>query len=296
MALFFVFIDGIGVGENTEENPLASDKLTSFSFFTGNNGFHKECTQKISDRYLYKEIDANLGIKGLPQSGTGQTTLFSGKNASVLLGRHFGPYPHTKIKPLLRKDSLFHQVLELDKQPHFLNAYPDIFFEKSKKRNRWSCTTLMVRSSGVRLNRLEDIQEGKAITAEIIQSAWRNMLGLDVPKIKPEEAGQRALHSLKEFDFILYEYYLTDKAGHSQDQKRADKVLSVLDRFLVKVMINLDESDTLVITSDHGNLEDLSTKSHTRNPVPLFVKGDVEPFENVESIIDITPTILEAIK
>ncbi|MDO9170716.1 MAG: hypothetical protein Q7W29_02680, partial [bacterium] len=32
--------------------------------------------------------------------------------------------------------------------------------------------------------------------------------------------------------------------------------------------------ETLVLlTSDHGNLEDLSTRSHTRNPVPLLAWG-----------------------
>ncbi len=30
---------------------------------------------------------------------------------------------------------------------------------------------------------------------------------------------------------------------------------------------------TIVITSDHGNLEDLSVRTHTRNPVPLAVSG-----------------------
>ena len=245
---------------------------------------------------MYKPIDANLGVRGLPQSGTGQATLLTGKNASKIVGKHFGPFPHSKIKPLLKSDSLFHKILEMNKSPHFLNAYPDIFFKKSKQKNRWSCTTLMVKSAGVRLNRLEDIQSGKAITAEIVQSAWRNILGLDVPEIKPEEAAQRALNAIKRYDFVLYEYYLTDKAGHSQDRKRADEVLKNLDLFLMEILSNLAENDTLVITSDHGNLEDLLTKSHTRNPVPLFVKGNTEPFKEVKSIEGITPAILEILK
>lgn len=296
MAVFFVFVDGIGVGKNIFENPLSSEKLHSFSFFTGKNGFHKGCETRVEQSILYKPIDANLEVNGLPQSGTGQTTLLTGINASKVVGKHFGPYPHSKIKPLLKSESLFHKVLEMNKSPHFLNAYPDIFFRKSKQRNRWSCTTLMVKSAGVRLNRLQDVQSGKAVTAEIIQKIWRERLGLDVPEIKPAEAAQRALNAMKKYNFVLYEYYLTDKAGHSQDRKRADEVLNNLDQFLMEVINNLTENDTLLITSDHGNLEDLSTKSHTRNPVPLFVKGNTGPFKDVKSIEGITPSILETLK
>lgn len=295
MSVLFVFIDGIGVGENVPDNPLSSAFLKSFSAFTGKNGFHNECGITIKEDTLYKAIDANLGVKGLPQSGTGQTTLFTGINGSKVVGKHFGPFPHSKLKPLLQQNSLFHKVIEAGKKPHFLNAYPDIFFEKSRKRNRWSCTTLMVKSAGVRLNRLKDIIKGKAITAEITQYAWREMLNLDVPEIKPEEAAERALHVMKENDLVLYEYYLTDKAGHSQDRKRADEVLEPLDRFLLYIINNFGENDTLIITSDHGNLEDLSIKSHTRNPVPLFVKGNIEPFKGSESILDITPLILKVL-
>ncbi len=295
MAVLFIFVDGIGVGANDESNPLASSSLKSFSHFTGRNGFHNECSPVYSETHLYKPIDANLGVEGLPQSGTGQTSLFTGVNASKKIGKHFGPFPHSKIKPLLRKKSLFQKVLEVGKKPHFLNAYPDIFFEKSEKRNRWSCSTLMAKSAGVRLNRLSDVVEGRAITAEIIQQAWREMLKLDVPEIDPETAAQRALQSLKENDLVLYEYYLTDKAGHARDPQMADQVLHVLNRFLLFLMEHLDSADTLVLTSDHGNMEDLSVKTHTRNPVPLFVKGDVEPFKTVESILDVTPALIRCL-
>lgn len=296
MAVFFIFIDGIGIGKNEISNPLASASLNSFSFFTSRNGFHEECDTRIFENTLYLSLDANLGIEGLPQSGTGQTSLFTGENASRKIGKHFGPYPHSKIKPLLQKNSLFHQAIASGFKPHFMNAYPDIFFERSEKRNRWSCTTLMVKSAGVQLNRLKDVQEGNAITAEIIQSAWRNMLALDVPKIEPEEASQRILRAAAKYDLVLYEYYLTDKAGHERSLKLANQVLEILDRFLLHIILNMKSEDTLIITSDHGNLEDLSVKTHTRNPVPLFVKGDIEPFINAKSILDITPAILDVLK
>ncbi|MDX1641812.1 MAG: alkaline phosphatase family protein [Balneolaceae bacterium] len=295
MAVCFLFVDGIGVGPKTEYNPLATSDLKSFSYFTDNDGLHDGCGEKVKKNILFKKLDANLDVEGLPQSGTGQTALFTGENASKVVGRHFGPFPHSKIKPLLKKKSIFHSVIEQGKSPHFLNAYPDLFFEKAEKRNRWSCTTLMVRSAGVRLNRLEDVQKGKAVTAEIVQSAWRNQLHLNVPEIEPEEASDRALQALLTFDLVLYEYYLTDKAGHEKDRKMADQVLENLDRFILEILNHLDKKDTLVLCSDHGNLEDLSVKTHTRNPVPLFVKGNIEPFRNAKSILDVKPGILEVL-
>lgn len=293
MAVFFVFIDGIGVGENHSDNPLANAELNSFSWFTSQNGFHRGCGIRDEPGVLYKPIDANLGVEGLPQSGTGQVSLFSGKNASRLLGKHFGPYPHSKTRHLLQNNSLFHLVQENNLRPHFLNAYPELFFKKSEKRDGWSCTTMMARSAGIRLNRPEDVQKGEAVTAEIIQSVWRKELQLNVPEITPQEASQRALKALEIYDLVLFEYYLTDKAGHAMDREFGDRVLRILDDFLHTAVEQLNEGDTLVITSDHGNLEDLSTKSHTRNPVPLFVKGETYPFRDVKSILDVTPAIMK---
>ncbi|MCC5940004.1 MAG: alkaline phosphatase family protein [Balneolaceae bacterium] len=296
MSVLFIFIDGVGIGENSTLNPLASENLHSFSYFTSCMGVHIECEEVKKNGILFKKTDANLDVEGLPQSGTGQTSLFTGINASKKIGKHFGPFPHSKIKPLLRKKSVFHKAIEMGKSAHFLNAYPDIFFEKSEKRDRWSCTTLMTKSANLRLNRLQDVLEERAITAEIVQSAWRSMLNLDVPSIDPEDAAERALNALNAYDLVLYEYYLTDKAGHAQDREMADKVLMVLDRFLMQIIKNKKPDDTLVICSDHGNIEDLSTKTHTRNPVPLFVAGDTEPFSEAKSILDVTPGILRVLE
>lgn len=292
MSVIFIFVDGVGVGDNGPQNPLCSEKWSAFSYFTGCDGLHSGCKERETENVLYKNMDANLGVEGLPQSGTGQVTLFSGENASRLIGKHFGPYPYSTTKPILENRSLFHKVIEMGKKPHFLNAYPDIFFRKSSRKNRWTSTTLMARSAGVRLNTIEDIKNGTAITAEITQFAWREMLGLDVPKIPPEEASGRVIESLKKYDLVLYEYYLTDKAGHEMDFEKAEKVLTDLNRFISEIIKKMKSGDTMILTSDHGNLEDLSVRTHTRNPVPLFVKGDIEPFRNCKSIMDVTPGII----
>lgn len=295
MAVLFIFVDGVGVGPAGPQNPLSVHSYSFLQHFTNQDDLTSDTSQLVTANTLYKAIDANLDIEGLPQSGTGQTSLFTGVNASKVIGKHFGPYPHSKIKPLLQKKSIFHKVKEVGLLPHFLNAYPDIFFKKAQERNRWSATTLMAKASGMKLNRVKDVQQRKAITAEITQNIWRTRLHLDVPDITVQEAARRALASLRVHDLVLFEYYLTDKAGHSMEMKNAEKVMDNLNGFITEIIENIGSGDTLVITSDHGNLEDLSVKTHTRNPVPLLVHGDTEHFKECASIMDVTPAILNCL-
>lgn len=295
MAVIFIFIDGVGLGEANKANPFFVEPYESFQILTGGD-FNNTADPVQSSSHIFKPIDANLEVEGLPQSGTGQTSLFTGVNASKEIGKHFGPFPHSGIKHLLREQSVFHAVIEMGKKPFFINAYPPIFFEHSKRRNRWSCTTLMTQSAGMKLNSTEEVLDEIALTAEIIQNAWRERLGIDIPKIDAQEAGQRLLNMAGEYDLVLYEYYLTDKAGHSQKQENAVLVLDTLNAFLLYIIKHKRSSDTLVITSDHGNLEDLSTKTHTRNKVPLFVMGEgIDHFNNVDSLIGVKDKITETL-
>jgi len=56
--------------------------------------------------------------------------------------------------------------------------------------------------------------------------------------------------------------------------KSSVDILQRMDGFLAGILDSFDDrNDILLFVSDHGNIEDLSTKSHTRNPVPLIVVG-----------------------
>ncbi|MBR9916383.1 hypothetical protein GYB29_01520 [bacterium] len=296
MAVIFIFIDGVGIGNEGKENPFLIDSYESFQILSGEN-FFKNAKGVRSSNQLYKAIDANLDVEGLPQSGTGQTTLFSGENASKVIGKHFGPFPHSGIKHLLKEQSVFQSVKEAGKKPYFMNAYPPIFFEHANRRNRWSCTTLMTKSAEMHLNSTDDILEEKALTAEIVQNAWREKLDINIPKITATDAAKRLLNVVPDHDLVLYEYYLTDKAGHNQSFEDAERVLQPLDEFLFHIIKHKRSGDVLVITSDHGNLEDLSVKTHTRNEVPLFVMGEgIDHFNDVESLVGVKDGILKILK
>jgi len=155
----------------------------------------------------------------------------------------------------------------------------------------------MTKSAGITLNSTADIKRGNALTADITQELWQKNLDLDVPTIAPEQAATRALSAMREYDFLLYEYFLTDKAGHKQEDKFTHDIMKPLDNFLSGLITGLAEGDSLVLCSDHGNLENMDQKTHTRNNVPLYVKGPAARFfHKARSIMDVTPGIIKYIQ
>ncbi len=297
MRVIFLFVDGVGLGEENLNNPFYNNIFNGFQFMAGGQSFNSKA-QRIKNRFhLFTPVDANLDVAGLPQSGTGQSALFSGENAAKVIGKHFGPFLHSGTKHLLKHHGVFHRALNAGKSCGFINAYPDIFFEKAEEKNRWSCTTFMTKSAGLPLNGLEQVKNEEALTAGITQQAWKEELGIAVPHISPETAAQRLLEQSKKYDLLLYEYYLTDKAGHSRSHPKAEKSMSVYNRFLWTVISEKPDDITIVLSSDHGNIEDLSTKTHTRNKVPLFVYGPgAALFFSAKSILDVTPGILKVLE
>jgi bisphosphoglycerate-independent phosphoglycerate mutase (AlkP superfamily) len=76
------------------------------------------------------------------------------------------------------------------------------------------------------------------------------------------------------YDFVLIEYFLTDLIGHAQDMQNAQIILKSLEAFIESVLSSIPlKETTLTLVSDHGNFEDLSTKSHTRNPTLFMTWG-----------------------
>jgi hypothetical protein len=74
-----------------------------------------------------------------------------------------------------------------------------------------------------------------------------------------------------------------------------DRVLRTLDRFLARVLAAWRGGRRLlVLASDHGNIEDLSTRTHTRNPVPLVAvgRGAARLSRRVRALDDFAPALL----
>jgi 2,3-bisphosphoglycerate-independent phosphoglycerate mutase len=72
------------------------------------------------------------------------------------------------------------------------------------------------------------------------------------------------------------------------------EMLGTLDSVLAGLLDVWDwESGLVLITSDHGNLEDLSVRSHTLNPVPTIAIGSqhAEMAAQVRDLADIAPAV-----
>jgi bisphosphoglycerate-independent phosphoglycerate mutase (AlkP superfamily) len=74
-------------------------------------------------------------------------------------------------------------------------------------------------------------------------------------------------------------------------------LLETLDRVLAGLFAAWDDRQGLIlVTSDHGNLEDLSTRRHTTNPVPALLVGAPalrrEFIGSLHDLSDIAPAIL----
>ncbi|MEP0548492.1 MAG: alkaline phosphatase family protein [Rhodothermales bacterium] len=291
--IVFVFLDGVGLGPTTDHNPFASLALPHFERLAGGQRWTADAVPIAESGHLFRPIDATLGVEGLPQSGTGQATLLTGVNCAARAGRHFGPYPHSTSKPVIAARNLFVRLRDAGRTGAFANAYPDRFFRYAEGRGRWTVTTLCCIEAGVPLRREADLRAGDALTADLTAAAWPEHLGIDVPVISEEAAGRRLARLSHAADLTLFEYYLTDKAGHSQSPGRAAATLRSLDAFFGGLLGALDEGDLLVVTSDHGNLEDLGTKTHTRHPVPLVALGPgAAALAEVGNLMDVTPALV----
>jgi phosphopentomutase len=117
---------------------------------------------------------------------------------------------------------------------------------------------------------------------------------LKIPQITPEQAAEHLLNLSSQYDFTLFEYFMTDRAGHKQDPQLSKKVFRQFDRFLCELSQKKPENLLLILCSDHGNCEDLSSKSHNRNSVPLLVLGAPPvPCDDLTSIQDLHDWIIE---
>ena len=297
MSVLWVFLDGVGLGPAGPENPLSTLDLPAFRALAGGQPWTSDAEPVRRADHVFVPIDATLGVEGLPQSGTGQGALFTGRDAVRAHGRHFGPYPPTKVRPLVEAHSVFARLAPLVgvERLAFANAYPERFFRMVQARGRWTVTTLAASAAGVRLRGAEDLAAGRALASDLTGHGWRRVIDPAHAPVSEAQAARALLGLGRDHDFVLLEYFLTDKAGHSQDPDRAGSVLQSLDRFFAALLDGLGE-DLLVVTSDHGNLEDLGTKSHTRHPVPLVALGPgADRFTEAQSLLDVTPAVTGAV-
>ncbi|MCS6788998.1 MAG: 2,3-bisphosphoglycerate-independent phosphoglycerate mutase [Patescibacteria group bacterium] len=134
------------------------------------------------------------------------------------------------------------------------------------------------------------------------------------PEMASRQITDRLIEAInnKSFDFILANYANLDILGHLADFDLAVKAIKIIDQEIGRLVKSaLDNDVILIITSDHGKIEqiinlmtgELNTE-HTKNPVPLYLIGNEfkgKKFPNFDNfynetlglLSDVAPTILE---
>lgn len=293
-----IFLDGVGIGKNdVQYNPFVKFGFQAFTKYFGKIPTIDNAHLNSDEFYLFP-ADATLGVPGLPQSGTGQASIFCGQNIPQFVGKHYGPYPYTTTIPIIKEKNILVRFKQRGLKSYFANAYPKVFFDYLESgRNRLSVTTLTCTLSGIRLNSVTDLNNGNALTAEITNQRWNSRLGYQLPEISPETAAERLINIALQNNFTLYEYYLSDHLGHLRLAGEFDKLFGELDLFLSEIFAivkSLKNEITLIICSDHGNLEDLSIKTHTLNPALTIIAGyNAKKLSgSIKDISMITPSIM----
>jgi len=311
MNILFLFLDGIGLGSSDPEiNPFAKVDMPNLQGLLGGKKLLLDSLSigvygdKIETaRATLVALDAGLGVGGLPQSATGQAALLTGINVPAEIGYHYGPKPNKDVAAYLRNGNIFCTLSSQGLKSALINAYPQGYFDSIQSGRRlYSAIPLAVTSAGIPLLTHHDLNAGKAISADFTAEGWRERLNLpDTPVLTADQAGERMALLANKYDLSFFEYWLSDYAGHSQEMQAAENLLTTFDQVLGGLLRNWDDQQGMIlITSDHGNMEDLSTRRHTANPVPALLVG--EPTRRSEfascltDLTGITPAILRLVQ
>jgi len=300
--VLFVFVDGVGIGPDDEElNPFvgawARGLVPTLHRLVGGIPPTLDNPRLAGAGAHAFPLDANLGVAGTPQSGTGQAALLTGVNAAEEYGRHFGPWTPVALRPLVAERSLLRRAQDDGHRVAFANAYPR-GWPGSRRSRRVAGPPLAAQGAGLLDRHEEALGRGEAVSSEIVNDGWQKHLGhTTLPNVTPAQAGANLARIAADADLTLYAHYTTDTVGHRGTMDEAVGALAALDGFLSGILSELPESHSLVLTSDHGNIEDMSA-GHTRNPALAITSGPAAEgwASSLESITDVTPAILEHLK
>jgi hypothetical protein len=303
MRVLFIFLDGVGLGaDDAGINPLGAAEMPNLMGLLGGQRLLAASAPYDGERASLRAIDPRLGVGGLPQSATGQAALLTGRNVPQEIGEHYGPKPNAAIAGIIRHGSVFATVTSAGRDTALLNAYPPGYFEGIESGKRlYSSIPLAATSAGLKLLDSEALMAGRALSADFTGEGWHTFLGFpQAPVYTPLAAGKKLAQIASSYDFSLFDYWASDYAGHQQDHAAARGLLSVLDGVIGGLTSAWHDSQGLIlVTSDHGNLEDLSTRRHTMADVPALLVGAADArasfLSGLNTLADVAQAILKTI-
>lgn len=295
--ILMIFLDGIGLGaDDPSTNPFSLATLPTLSALTNGKRWVDGIGKQLSERAVFIPTDPRMGISGRPQSASGQAAILTGRNVPQLIGEHYGPRPNAAIRALLAEDNIFKQMRAAGKTAALLEAYPPRFHDaiNSGKRLRSSYQQAL-HEAGLPLFSEEDVYSGDAMTVDWTGEAWRSQLGYaDSPIYTPAEAGKHMVEISRRYHFAFFSHWLTDTIGHRGTVEEAARLLELFDAVMTGVLESWrDDEGLIIITSDHGNMEDMSHGKHTERDVPTLIIGEGrEAFsDGITSLADLAPRI-----
>lgn len=293
-----IFLDGVGLGsDDPAVNPLAAAEIPVLRDLLGGARPLLSAGRGGGPRASLVPTDATLGVPGKPQSASGQATLVTGFNVPSMIGEHYGPRPSGQIREILEGDTLFSRALAQGCSVAFANAYPQGYFDAVQRGKRLhGAIPHAVQAAGIRLRTGDDLRTEQALSVDLTNAGWRNGLGYsDMPQWTASHAGRVLGELAGAHDLTFFDNWATDVVGHHNDMAEALRLLADLDEFIGGLLATVDLTRTLVvITSDHGNLEDTTVRGHTFNPVATVVigAGQQAVANKIHSLADIAPALL----
>jgi hypothetical protein len=294
--ILLLFVDGIGLAPAGDTNPLSTVETPAIRALLGGPLTLEQVQQR--DGLVLVPLDATLGVPGLPQSGTGQTALFTGENGAAILGHHVPAFPGPTLRKLIAERSIFKQVVEAGRRAVFANPLPDSFVAAVESgERRGSVTTWAAIAGGKSVMRdLDDLRAGRAVAWDVSGDHFAARAGHEVGFTPPSAAGRNLAAIAGDADLTVWETFLTDLAAHGRWGLQVEDAVARLDGLLGGLLAARPVDLTVLVTSDHGNLEDSTHRVHTRNSVPLLAVGpSATAFARLTSLLEVTSAILEGL-
>ncbi len=275
-----LFLDGIGLGDNNPEtNPFATAHMPTLTGLTNGKRWLRDTGVQESSRALFIPTDASLGVAGRPQSGTGQAAILTGLNVPQIIGEHYGPKPNLQTREIIANDNFFKQVKRAGKKAALLDAYPEgLHHDIARGKTLRSSIQQASFEAGQDMFGMAELKAGQALTPEWTGESWHSYLKLyDTPVYTPQEAGKLLVTLSRQYDFAFHSHWMTDHVGHRGPLQRGVELLELFDGVMAGVVEAWDDDEGLVIiTSDHGNMEEIGNRNHTENKIPTLVIGSAK--------------------
>jgi 2,3-bisphosphoglycerate-independent phosphoglycerate mutase len=269
----WLMLDGVGIADFHDQHPFQTLHTPTLTRLGISSAIH------VSEaEFVTHPIDATLGVEGLPQSGTGQTTLLTGVNAAQVMGRHYGPWPGPSLKPLLEQ-SLPVQLSRAGLTVRLANHYPQRYLEAIASGKR-------------KLN---------AIAYAMTLAGAKLEYGIPPMLTNPEDPTGTPLEQIKtwgqEFmqstaNLTIFDAWWSDHLGHHGTLLESQDHVTRLEAFVTSALEARESNTLFLVTSDHGNFEDIGLKSHTFAPVPLVAIGrGALQFVDVTDLTGVAPVL-----